>query len=109
MVPRDTCVPYALGTGNLFSAIILVRHGHVFVVFVPCVEDFETDATIVLEAIGEVDSLDVVLDVVLGAVPEGVANGAEPGGRPLALHPAHVIIEAIQPGTFKHKWEKYIR
>jgi hypothetical protein len=56
-----------------------MKHRHMFVVLVPRVEHFVTDAAIVLEAVGEVDGLDVILRVVLGAMPECVANGAEPG------------------------------
>jgi len=77
-----------------------MKHGHVFVVFVPRVEHFETHAAIVLEAVGKMHGLDVILRVVLGAMLEGVAYGAEPGGGALALHATHVLVEGVQPGPF---------
>jgi hypothetical protein len=70
---------YKLCTRGFILAIVLVKHRHMFVVLVPRVEHFETDAAIILEAVGEVDGLDVILSVVLRAMLEGVANGAEPG------------------------------
>jgi hypothetical protein len=53
-----------------------MKHRHMFVIFVPRVEHFKTDAAVVLEAVRKVDSLDVILGVVLGPMLEGVAYGA---------------------------------
>jgi hypothetical protein len=79
LTKNTTGYNYKLCTRGFILAIVLMKHRHMFVVLVPSVEHFVTDAAIVLEAVGEVDGLDVILCVVLGAMPECVANGAEPG------------------------------